>query len=286
MTLREPTLLLDGLCFPEGPRWHLGRLFFSDMYAREVVAVNLRGQRETIAQIEGRPSGLGFGTDGRLRVVSMTDRKLLVLGDTGLSTVADLSSLAGGPCNDMVMDGLGRAYIGNFGFDFEGGDAPRAACLVLVQPDGTAQSVADELVFPNGCAITPNGRTLIVAETFARRLTRFAIAPDGSLHDRRVFAELPVLPDGICLDAEGCVWVASPATPGGFVRVAEGGEILERIELQDRFGYACMLGGPDRRTLFLLEAFSVQPERCTPGNGRVRMLEVDVPGAGYPSALP
>ncbi|MBM4363374.1 MAG: SMP-30/gluconolactonase/LRE family protein [Deltaproteobacteria bacterium] len=285
MLLREPTLLLDGLCFPEGPRWHKGRLFFSDMYAREVVAVDLQGKRETIARVEGRPSGLGFGSDGRLRVVSMVDRRLLVIGDSGPSTVAELSALSGGPCNDMVLDAHDRAYVGNFGFSFEYGEAPRPASLALVEANGSARLVADELVFPNGCAITPDGRTLIVAETFARRLTRFAIAPDGSLHDRRVFAELSVLPDGICLDAEGCVWVASPAAPGGFLRVAEGGEVLQRIELPDRFGYACMLGGPERRTLFLLEAFTSLPDRALPGNGRIRSVDVDVPGAGYPTAL-
>lgn len=287
MTLRgEPKILLDGLCFPEGPRWHQGELYLSDMHGRVVVAVDLNGRRRDVAEVPARPSGLGFGPDGRLRVVSMTDRKLLLLGDQGLQTVADLSQLAGGHCNDMVMDASGRAYVGNFGFDFEGGEQPKSTSLVIVEPDGSARIGASELMFPNGCAITPDGRTLIVAETFARRLTTFRIDEHGSLHDRRTFAELPVLPDGICLDAEGCVWVASPAAPGGFVRVAEGGEIRDRIELGDRFGYACMLGGPDRRTLFLLEAFQVRPAQCVPGNGRVRAVEVDVAGAGWPSASP
>lgn len=287
MTLRaEPNILLDGLCFPEGPRWHQGELYLSDMHGRTVLAVDLNGRRRDVVRVETRPSGLGFGPDGRLRVVSMIDRKLQVLTESGLETVADLSQLASGHCNDMVMDASGRAYIGNFGFDFEGGEAPKPTCLVIVEPDGSARVAATELMFPNGCAITPDGRTLIVAETFARRLTAFSIDERGSLHDRRVFAELTVLPDGICLDAEGCVWVASPAAPGGFVRVAEGGEIRDRIELADRFGYACMLGGPKRSTLFLLEAFQVRPDRAVPGNGRVRAVEVDVPGAGWPSAVP
>ena len=280
----EPTVLLDGLCFAEGPRWHHGELYVSDMHGRVVIAVDSAGRKREVVQVPERPSGLGFGPDGRLRIVSMTDRRLLRLDDDGLHLVADLSQLAGGHCNDMVMDAHGRAYIGNFGFDFEGGERRKPTCLMIVEPDGTARVGASDLSFPNGCAITPDGGTLIVAETFARKLTAFRIDEHGSLHDRRTFAELPVLPDGICLDAEGCVWVASPAPPGGFVRVAEGGEIRERIDLPDRFGYACMLGGPERRTLFLLEAFQVAPAQCVPGNGRVRTVEVDVPGAGWPSA--
>jgi sugar lactone lactonase YvrE len=256
------------------------------MHGRVVVAVDAQGHRRDVVRVAERPSGLGFGTDGQLRIVSMLDRRLLRLDDHGLHLVADLSPLATGHCNDMVMDAHGRAYIGNFGFDFEGGERRKPASLLIVEPDGSARIGATDLAFPNGCAITPDGGTLIVAETFARKLTAFRIDEHGSLHDRRTFAELSVLPDGICLDAEGCVWVASPAAPGGFVRVAEGGEVRDRIDLPDRFGYACMLGGPDRRTLYLLEAFQVQPAACVPGNGRVRAVEVEVPGAGWPSAVP
>jgi len=287
VTLRaDPAILIEGLCFPEGPRWHRGELYVSDMHGKVVFAVDLRGTRRNVVPLPARPSGLGFGPDGRLRIVSMTDRKLLALGERGLETVADLSQLAGGHCNDMVLDASGRAYVGNFGFDFEGGGQPKPACLAIIEPDGTARVGATDLMFPNGCVITPDGRTLIVAETFARKLTAFRIDEHGSLHDRRTFAELPVFPDGISLDAEGCVWVASPTAPSGFVRVAEGGEIRDRIELGDRFGFACMLGGPERRTLFLLEAFSMRPEQSIPGNGRIRTVEVDVPGAGWPSASP
>jgi sugar lactone lactonase YvrE len=287
MTSAEPRLLLDGLCFPEGPRWHQGRLYFSDMHGHEVLAVDLEGKSERIAEVAERPSGLGFLPDGRLLVVSMTNRKLLRLGGSGLEQVADLSALANGNCNDMVVDAQGRAYVGNFGFDFEHGESPKPTCLVLVTPDGSARVVAEDLLFPNGCAVTPDGRTLIVAETMGARLTAFDIAEDGSLSNRRVWAQLhQVYPDGICLDAEGCVWVANPRPRGGFVRVAEGGEVKAQIDSEDRAGYACMLGGPQRRTLFLLEAFSVEVPKSTPGNGRIRVVEVDVPGAGWPAATP
>jgi sugar lactone lactonase YvrE len=158
---------------------------------------------------------------------------------------------------------------------------------VLVEPDGRARVVADELLFPNGCAITPDGGTLIVAETFAGRLTAFDIAADGSLDNRRLWAQVRAFPDGICLDAEGCIWLANPVSPGGgFLRVAEGGEVRDRIDLSDHGGFACMLGGPERKTLFLLEAKSVEPSKAVRGNGRIRTIEVDVPGAGFPSAVP
>jgi len=278
----EPVLLLDGLSFAEGPRWHEGRLWFSDMHGGEVIAVDLDGRRETIARVPNSPSGIGFAADGTPIVVSMVDRRLMRIGPAGPEPFADLSSIATGRCNDMVVDGRGNAYVGNFGFDMFAGAEPVLAKLALVTPDGTARAVADELFFPNGTVVTPDGSTLIIGETYARRLTAFTIAEDGSLEDRRVWAPLSVPPDGICLDAEGCIWVANPLTPGGFVRVAEGGEVKDRIDLPDRGGYACMLGGPERRTLFLLEAFSSRPKDGKPGNSRIRMVEVDVPGAGWP----
>jgi sugar lactone lactonase YvrE len=200
----------------------------------------------------------------------------------------------------MVVDAQGRAYVGNFGIGLYSKEPPRTTSLVLVSPYGTARVVAEELLFPNGMEITPDGRTLIVAETFAMRLSAFEIAGDGSLSSRRVFAQLErVYPDGICLDAEGCVWVANPTPPGGFVRVADGGEIREQLSAQadvdapapagalangerGRAGYACMLGGPDRRTLFMLEGFSSRPADAVVGNARIRCVEVDVPGAGWP----
>ena len=283
MMISDPTILLDGLYFPEGPRWHDGRLFLSDMLAGEVVSVDLEGHRETIVSVPNRPSGLGWTRDGRLLVVSMTDRRLLRLDPAGLVEVADLHALAPFDCNDMVVDESGRAYVGNFGFDLHGGEAPKETNIVMVAADGSARIVAENLSFPNGSVITPDGRTLIVAESFARRLTAFDIKPDGSLTRRRVWAQLYVSPDGICLDAAGDIWVAVPSPmPGGFLKISEGGSITERVDLDDRGGFACMLGGPDGRTLFMLEAFTGDPTLCTKGNGRIRIARVDTPHAGLP----
>ena len=283
---REARTLLDNLVFPEGPRWHDGRLWFSDMHAHEVVAVDLDGNRETIAQVPNQPSGLGWLPDGRLLIVSMTDRKLLRLDPDGLYEVADISAYAPHHCNDMVVDAEGNAYIGNFGFNFAAGEQPRATAIVRVTPDGEASIAADGLEFPNGTVITPDGKTLIVGESWGRRLTAFDIAANGSLANRRVWADLAESavgpPDGICLDAEGCIWVAVPTMPGAVARVAEGGEVVERIDVADFGVYACMLGGPERKTLFTLEAKSSAPEPGDPRTARIRAFEVEVGGAGLP----
>ena len=281
--MSEPTILLDGLMFPEGPRWHDGRLWFSDMHAREVVAVDESGARETIVEVPNDPSGLGWLPDGDLLVVSTRDRRLLRFDGATLQEHADLSSLAPFYCNDMVVDRQGRAYVGNFGFVLHAGETLASTNLILVEPDGRAREVADDLMFPNGAVITPDAQTLIVAESGAQRLTAFAIGADGSLSDRRIWAELGRVPDGISLDAEGSIWVAVPTTPGAFVHVAEGGEVKQRIELEEHGGFACMLGGDDGKTLFLLEARTSNPaEIAGSGNGRIRTVRVDVPRAGWP----
>ena len=283
---REGRLVIDELVFPEGPRWveDDGRLWFSDMHALEVVAVSPAGERETICRVPNRPSGLGFLPDGRLLVVSMTDRRLLRLDPDGLTEVADLSGLASWHCNDMVVDARGNAYVGNFGFDITPGSgaAPRTAAMAFVTPDGDASIAADDLMFPNGTVITPDGGTLIVGESRGRRLTAFDVASDGSLSNRRLWADIGEPPDGICLDAENCVWVAVPTNPGALLRVREGGGILERIDVPDRGAYACMLGGPERKTLFSLEAASSNPEPGAPRTGRIRAFDVEVGGAGLP----
>jgi sugar lactone lactonase YvrE len=278
-----PRLLLDGLVFPEGPRWHDGRLWFSDMHAHEMVAADEHGRRETIAVLEHSPSGLGWLPDGRLLVVSMEDRRLLRMEDGRLVEHADLSRLAPFHLNDMVVDARGNAYVGNFGFDLHGGARARDTCLLLVTPDGRASVVAEPVSFPNGAVVTPDGGTLILAESFAQRLTAFDVRRDGTLANRRVWARLEVHPDGIALDEAGRVWVANPMAPGGFLRVAEGGRIEDRIDLDEHGGFACALGGGDRKSLFLLEAVdsspNVNPQR---GNGWIRVARVDVAGAGIP----
>ena len=189
--MREKTrILLDGLLFPEGPRWHGGKLWFSDMQALHVMTVDLDGNAEKIAKIQASPSGLGWLPDGRLLVVSMIDRRLLRLDASGLAELADLSDLASFHCNDMVVDTKGRAYIGNFGFDLAANAAVEPAEIILVTPDGKAEIAAEDLYFPNGAVITPDGRTLIVAETWGNRLTAFDIESDGSLKKRRIWANL------------------------------------------------------------------------------------------------
>jgi len=276
-------VLVGGLSFPEGPRWHDGKLWLSDMYGDRVLTVSTTGEVEEVVQVAGRPSGLGFLPDGRLLVVSMQNRLLHRLDPDGLTTVADLSALAEGDLNDMVVDGQGRAYIGNIGADLSKGRRAKTH-LILVTPEGDARSVGDEVLFPNGSVITPDGRSLIVAESLAGRLTAFDIEPDGSLVGRRVFAKLPKgkLPDGIALDADSAVWLAS-FTSDEFLRVLEGGEITHRIALTDRRAVACALGGEDRRTLFLMTTDADLAE-LTQGRSRgfVEQVGVDVPGAGIP----
>lgn len=275
--------LVEGLAFGEGPRWHEGRLWYSDMHRHVVEAVDLDGNVETIVEVPNNPSGLGWLPDGRLLVVSMLDRKVLRQESDGtLVTHADLGELASYHCNDMVVDGSGRAYVGNFGFDLNNGAPPEFAELVLVEPDGSARVVAREMQFPNGTVITPDGSTLIVAESTGRDLLAFDIGPDGGLDNRRVWADLGGgVPDGICLDAEGAIWYADPRR-GGCHRVAEGGEVLQTVET-DRPAFACMLGGPERRHLFVLTARTASAEEARSAlSGRIEVLEVDVPGAGWP----
>ena len=279
----EGRVLLEGLAFPEGPRWHEGRLWFSDMHAFTVVAVDEQGNREDIVRVENCPSGLGWLPDGRLLVVSMNDRRLLRHETDGqLVEVADLSDLASFHCNDMIVDREGRAYIGNFGFDLVQGATPTPANLILVTPDGHSQVAADDLSFPNGMVITPGGKTLIVGESFGARLTAFDIAQDGSLSNRRIWASLSgAVPDGICLDSAGGIWVASPVS-AEILRVLEGGEVSDRIPVETQ-AFACMLGGADGRTLFVCTASSSDPAECVENrDGRIETFRVEYGRAGLP----
>ena len=274
--------IAEGYSFTEGPRWHEGRLYFSDFYTHRVLAVDGEGRVEVIATVPGQPSGLGWLPDGRMLVVSMLDRKLLRQeGDGRLVEHADLSKIATYHCNDMVVDTQGRAYVGNFGSDIESGNKLVKAKLAFVDTDGSVSVAAEDLAFPNGAVITPNGKTLIIGESFGRCLTAFDIADDGGLSNRRVWANLhPHIPDGICLDAEGAIWLADPAN-NCVVRVAEGGDVLQKIEMGNGT-FACMLGGEDRKTLFVCTAAgsgSKAEERLT---AKIEACEVSVPGVGCP----
>jgi sugar lactone lactonase YvrE len=276
-------VILDGLTFAEAPRWRDGALWFSDFYTHRVLRVGPQGRMEVVAEVPGRPSGLGWARDGALLVVSMLDRLLLRFAGGELAVMADLSGLATGPCNDMVVDAAGRAYVGNFGFDRHRGESPRTACIARVDPDGRVTRAADDLMFPNGTVITRDGRTLVVAETFANRLTAFDVDAEGALSGRRVFAQLDgCFPDGICLDADGAVWVADARGPR-VLRVLEGGSVERTAPLEaGRCAFACMLGGDDRRTLFVCTNTGSGPAMAEKTDGRIEAVRVPVPGAGLP----
>ncbi len=284
MTPRTTTVILDRLAFPEGPRWHDGRLWFSDQHDKRVVAMTVDGTAETIIEVPQQASGLGWLPDGRLLVVSMLDRTVMRLEPDGAFVVhADLSGLAPGPCNDMVVDASGRAYVGNFGFDMYGGEGARLTCVIAVEPDGTASVVADEVAFPNGSIITDDGATLLVGESMASRISAWDIAADGTLSNRRVWAQLDkTTVDGMCLDAEGAIWAACPYT-GRVLRLREGGEIVDEVTGTHPGAFACMLGGDDRRTLYLCTASTHVPDEARVAHGgRIEAVVVDVPGAGLP----
>jgi sugar lactone lactonase YvrE len=276
------TVLAEGLRFPEGPRWHDEHLVFSDQHAAVVRTLTVDGELGTVVDVPNRPSGLGWDADGRMLIVSMDDRRLLRLDDGGLTEVADLTPLATWHCNDMVVDSVGRAYVGNFGFDLDGGADPTTTTIVRVDPDGAISVAADGMRFPNGTVITPDGTTMVVGESWAGALTAFTIAADGTLSDRREWARLRgAVPDGICLDAEGAIWSACPLS-GRVLRVREGGEITDVVTVDRRGAYACMLGGPDRSTLFVCTADASNPAETGTRRGAIEICDVDVPGAGLP----
>jgi sugar lactone lactonase YvrE len=274
--------VLDGIDFGEGPRWHGGRLWFSDFHQLVVRAVATDGSVEEIVKVAGRPSGLGWLPDGRLLVVSMSDRKLLRLEAGGLVEHADLSRIATGPCNDMVVSASGHAYVGNFGGDLFGGADPKPAKLALVHPEGRVEVAAEDLHFPNGSVITPDGGTLVVGETRGARYSAFDIGEDGRLGNRRVWAEVPGRrPDGCCLDEAGGIWFADASAPE-CVRIEQGGRITDRIEAGQPC-FACMLGGEDGRTLYVLTAPSYLPDEVAGrGLGRLEAARVTHPHAGFP----
>lgn len=295
---RELSVVATGLSFLESPRWHDDRLWVSDFHTRRVLAFDADGTMEEVASVAGQPGGLGFAPDGSLLVASMTDRRLLRADGAGaLDEVADLSGLAAWNLNDMLVDRHGRAYVGQFGFDVPADPQIAASDLALVEPDGSVRIVAEDLVFPNGMALADDGHTLIVAETFAARMSAFDVADDGSLSNRRTWASFTdsvgatifealecgaPLPDGIVLDAEGALWIGD-LTGRGALRVVEGGEIAETISVGSEAVYAVALGGADRRTLYLC----VGPRPLDSGpptdrKGRLLSCRVETPGAGLP----
>jgi sugar lactone lactonase YvrE len=285
--------LATGIYFGEGPRWHEGRLWFSDQFAHCVKSVSVAGDIRTEFEIDDRPSGLGWMPDGSMLIVSMMKRQILRRTIDGAIRVhADLNHLADFHCNDMVVDLAGRAFVGNFGFDLDAEIASRGAENVLaehtmanlacVMPDGTTRMAAAGMHFPNGSVITSDGKTLIVAETLAGVLTAFDMADDGMLSNRRSWASTwPRVPDGITLDAEGAIWFANPLAPE-CVRIAEGGKVLDAIDTGQPC-YSCMLGGADGRTLFMLTAAAPDVQRAgvTP-TGKLLTAQVDIPRAGRP----
>lgn len=285
--------LTGGIYFGEGPRWRDGRLWFSDFYAHAVKSVSLAGDLRTEFEIDDRPSGLGWTPDGSMLIVSMTRRQVLRRTPDGkIGVHAELGQIATFHCNDMVVDSAGGAYVGNFGFDLDAEIAARGvpdvlahhpnAKLAYVAPDGSVRVAAEDLSFPNGPVITPDGKTLILGETLGAVLTAFDIGPSGALSNRRVWAPTtPAVPDGICLDADGAIWIANPIAPE-CVRIAAGGGVLEVIDTGQPC-FACMLGGDDGRTLFMLTAASSDHEAAAASQtGKILVAGVDSPRAGRP----
>lgn len=281
------TLLRDDLRFPESPRWHAGRLWFADYATRQIKSVDFDGNVQVVYEAEDLPTALAWTPAGHMLIVAANQRRLLRLEDGIPVTIADLSGLVAHACGELVVDQHGRAYVGNLGFDF-GSEPPDPApgSILLVTPDGQARIVATGLAFPNGMAITPDGHTLLVAESYAARLSAFDIAADGSLGPRRTWAQFDdtldfaagrFTPDGLCLDSTGAVWVAALQE---VLRIQEGGAVTERIAL-DAFALACMLGGPERRTLFVLTTSALNPTDPA-AHGHIAYSEVAYPGVGWP----
>ena len=289
-------LIFDDLAFGEAPRWHDGRLWLSDIFAKRVITVGLDGAAAVVCEMDDHPSGLGWLPDGRLLVVSMLERRLMRLDPQGLVEHADLRGVCPGNCNDMVVDRHGRAYVGNTGYEYRYRGQPvpvrTATSLVLVTPSGEVHRQSGTLMFPNGCAITGDGRTLVVAQSHAGRLTAYGIQSDGFLTAERVFAQLPAgrdNPDGICVDADGAVWMADPPHQC-CVRVLDGGQLTHIVDTAPYECVACTLGGDDGRTLLLVLAqdrndpacvkFSVGDPASSARVGRIEAIRVDTPAAG------
>ena len=283
--MTELRTLMTGLSFGESPRWHDDRLWFSDWGAEELIAVDLDGNSEVIVRVPSFPFCIDWLPDGRLLIVSARARALLTIDSEGaLVTYADLTAVSDRPPNnEIVVDGRGNTYVNGGGFDLSAGEEFKPGMVALLTADGSLRQVAEDVAFPNGMAVTPDNSTLIVAESYGRRLTAFDIADDGTLSGRRVWADLgDGVPDGICLDVEGAVWYGDVPNKR-CVRVREGGEVLETITL-DRGCFACMLGGPEQATLFMIarEWHGAENMGSGAGTGQVLAAQVSVPRAGWP----
>jgi sugar lactone lactonase YvrE len=271
----ESNILIEGLKFPEGPRWHSGKLWFSDMDEHKIYTSDMKGNLHFVLERHNRISGLGWLSDDSLIFVSMEDRRLFQLKSDKVSEYANLSKLATFHLNDMIIDKKDRVYVGNFGFDYFNNASFIPAEIIMVTPDSKTEIVAKDMAFPNGMVITPDHKTLIVGETFAARLTAFDIQEDGSLINRRVWANLKSLaPDGICLDEKGGIWVSAPGRHR-VVRVLEGGKNTHIVKLETE-SFACILGGPDRKRLFIATS------DFSRANGRIEYIDVEYAGAGLP----
>lgn len=289
--------IASGFVFGEAPRWHLGRFWMSDQVDKKIYSMGSDNQLRVEHELDFYPSGLGWQPDGRLLVVSMFTHKLMRESETGFEVFADLEPYCGGKANDMVVDTLGRAYVGNIGFDDAAylrhdpanGPFPKPPTVVVrVDPDGSTRAVADDLLCPNGMAITADGKTLVVGQSGSNEVLGFDINDNGDLSNRHVYALLPLrpdvpmgyaAPDGLCLDGEGAVWVASPISKE-FVRVEAGTDkVTHRIDIGDRFAIACVLGGVDRKSLYAISCWTVSHERAADRlDGQLGVLTVDVGG--------
>jgi sugar lactone lactonase YvrE len=283
VTQTKLSCVLDGGRYFEGPRWHSDRLWFVDCMNRTLLSLGSSGECKQHAKFEDdTPCGLGILPDGKLVVLTMFRKRLMTCADGQLSLYADLSGIATGTIDDMIVDGLGRAYVGDLGFDFPPPpDRGPIGRIILVMPDGATRVVADGLRFPNGIAISADNSRLVVAEMDGECLAEYDIEADGGLNFRRRFGAMRS-PDGICLDHAGAVWVAC-FDEDAFIRLNRDGRELQRVEVPGRRAIACALGGPERRTLFCLSAATSHAElRQGKSSARIDAIEVEIPGAGYP----
>lgn len=280
MKEHQAQLFADDFIFLEAPRWHAGKLWVSDVFDHKLLVIDKHGARKLVGEVPNRPSGQGFLPDGTHIVVSAKDKRLLAVRDGQFSEYADLSAHATGYVNDFAIDSHGRIYVGNFGYDYDGGEPRKLSSLHRVDPDRTIHEAMSGMDFPNGAVIINNGRTLVVAETWIGKLTAFDLGADGKLSNRRLFADLGKRqPDGICADAEGAIWVGCFNT-GEFLRVVGGGKITDRIAFEGS-AISCILGGPDRKTLFCTVYAGTIPQLVAQERrGRIFTLEVEVPGPG------